>query len=266
MSTALRGLGFFGLKTTETNTPISQNEGFSPEHLNFDLTLERNTERILAFINGNATGIRKTFKTITLDQQYTLSMECVGWDWHFLQLLTDEFRATTASYTYDNWQRLTVPEAPGPYTIDLGDAGLTAVDDVVVSYVEVDGHGQPRGVEVVLVAPTDADEVQLALGVLTFDAAAAGAAVDVAPRATLTTNETIGVESTFNNVGSLEFTGVLKSSDDSGTQGIGLKIPQMEVAGGFSIAVGDDVNTFTLEYNPSVASGNRSEVEFFNFA
>ena len=264
MSTALQGLGFFGLKTVGTATPISQEEGFSPEHLSFDLTLERNTERILAFINGNANGRRRTFKTITLDEQFTLTMEVVGWDWHFLQLLTDEFRSTTASYTYDNWQRLTVPET-GPFTIDLGDVGLVAADDVVVTYTEVDGHGQPRGVEVVLVAPASADEVQLALGVLTFDAAAAGAAVDVAPRATLTTVETIGVESTFNNVGSLEFSGVLKSSDDSSSQGIGIKIPQMEVAGGFSIAVGDDVNTFTLEYNPSVAAGNRTEVQFFNF-
>lgn len=265
MSAVLQGLGTFGLRTIGTNTPIAQSEGFSPEHLTFSLELERNTERILAFINSNGNGRRKTFKTITLDEQYTLTMDVVGFDWHFLQFLTDEFRSTSTNFTYDNWQRLTVPET-APYTIDLGDAALTAVDDVVVTYTEVDGHGQPRGVEIVLVAPADANEVQLAAGVLTFDAAAAGAAVDVAPKATIASVETIGEESNFTNVGSLEFTGVLKSSDDSSTQGIGIRIPQMELSGGFSVEIGDDVNSFSLEYNPSVKSGNRTEVQFFNFA
>lgn len=188
---------------------------------------------------------------------FTTSTESV--DWSLMELLFNEASQETASFSEGHdYFRATVPATPFEITNTKILSTFTA-SDIQVSIVENGAWGKIRPLTVVTTGTPTADQVLLtaATSKLTFHEDNEGATIKVAPKKTLTTVDTIGVEDNPKSFDGSKFTGILTSTRGEEYLTVIDGLTQSE---GWTLTMGDE-SAQDLTWRATTTGSSRSPVK-----
>lgn len=233
------GMGYF---TTETDDG-SAIKLFPARPMGF--SLEPNTE------SNNSQrwedGKRVTAATFLTTEEWTLTLNFQEITRAVFGMAVGERPATTASIKIPITKYATIPTT-APYTIT--NTAIEDGDDVYVSDVTGKAFSmQSASADVSTTYEAHASDA----GVLTFNSTEAGQVICYRYLVSFTNVQTLGVESAYEAISKVGFTGVAYGNVDVAV----IQIPSMAQASKSTISF-DDVSEFELSYNLSVATGERS--------
>ena len=255
----VRGLKYAAFGTIDSNTRTGQQNCFSTCITSVNLNLETDEEELRCWAgDGNCT--QQVKQKLVTAETWTLDVETNCFDWLSYQLALGREAVITPTLN------LSVPRkgVVGPGGV-LNDPSLTSADITTVSVSTNQcstDFGEERHFTVTATAPANTDEVQLAVGALTFDPSLEGLSVQYCAGLDLTNVETIGYEA-GNTLTEMSFSGVLcPYGCDDLSDGVMIVIPRMQLSPNLSLEVADGIGTSTLSYTPVSNGATESPVYF----
>lgn len=220
----------------------------------FELTPDDTLAEAKCLIDGKkqiaAAAITETTYTLKLTFEYA--------DWAVIQLAFDELAGSTASAVLPVLKTATVNASN-----EIVDTALTSATGV---YVYRSSPKPAKYYEIITTGtPTDAQvKVDTAATKLVFATGSAGATVQYVHNKTYTTIESIGVESTYDNFGTLSFSGVISGTEFSA--GMQLICPQIYRVSSPSLTINGDLATIDIDFRVAVAPGERSPFKLYELS
>lgn len=225
----------------------------------FELNGEANFLEAKCLVDGKiatvAAAINEEVYTFTVTTQFT--------DWQALQFAYDELSQQSANVVLPSLKISTV----GADTADtIADADIVAGNLASVKvYVNSQGSwGDRRFLKVIDTGVPTVDEVLVAAGTLTFNSAFNGATVQYIVDKTYSSAETIGLESSFDRMGKLEFWGLAYGTEFQVP--VPIRIPDLSRISIPTLSVNGDITELTVEFRANVdtSRGFRNQWVLYN--
>jgi hypothetical protein len=263
------GFTALGFLSYSTDTPLTQKEMFAPRLTGLTFTKSLENQLVSGFINGGS-GKLTTVDTVSGTAEYEAVATVTSLDWMTMQLITNEFTGTTASYARVKPKQATIGSSVTSKVLDADLEGATAATVQVTLTKRITGQNQiafsvttdttvaPTTSQVVLQTATSTN-TSLG-GSLTFNTAYAGAVVDYLVQVTETNVRTIGKESSFKALGSVSFEGEILMGGNRFPSGMGIKVPRLDLTGAFEIPVTGDLPEISINMTPVVDTGYREAI------
>lgn len=235
----------FVSKELATNGSIRGEELLYPPCLSsFELTGEANFLEAKCLIDGNITTVASKIN----EETYTMTVTTQFADWQAFQFAYDELAQTSTSVVIPTLKTGTVGAVVSG---EIQDSDITAANAAdILAYVSGQGAwGDKRFLKVVQ-APTvpGTDEVQVdgPNNKLVLDASLDGAPVQYFVNRTYSSIETLGLESTFDEWGKLEFWGLAYGTEFG--QPMLIRVPDLGRISIPSLTINGDITELTVEF------------------
>lgn len=227
----------------------------------FELSYENNLAEAKCLVDG----IRQITAAAITEEIATLRLSFEKADWQTTQFAFDELATTSSNISVPIIKTATVPLV-SPYQIV--DTGISATTSPGIQVYRASSTATlDRSFMLTqTAAPTTAEQVQIDVTntALVFTAANAGATIQYSIAQPFTSIPTIGLATTADKFGTLEFIGKVYNSEFSSPPTI--RCPRIYRTGTPSISIAGDVSTLDVEFRAGVPDGGRKAVQWFNTA
>lgn len=228
--------------------------------LSFELAAESTPKESQKF---NSSGELVSASTVKGATAFTFTLSYNEIEWGNLGFALNQFPRIATSVNIPQLKYATVP-LTSPYTV--ADAAIVVgnADDISVSITASGSAGQAGQWFVVVGAAPDPGEVQVGTGLLTFNAAQAGAEIAYPLYSPYATVQDLGGPSGGESWGEFEFFG--KILVPSVTAGLIIHIPKATIAEDPSITIDDSVPTVAVVCGMGTPTGWDKPYRLFNMS